>query len=82
VSAVWASLIGEVGVGAETFKVDPSCDASSFVAAFEPGEVGDDDCRLHANVSAMVTAAAVSAKRDPLMRRLLLAKSVNDMATF
>jgi len=71
--------MGEVGVGAVTFKVDPSDDASSFAAAFELGEVGDGDCRLHANVSATAMAAAVTAIREPFMRRLLVAIRVSDM---
>src|SRR6476661_2840198 len=52
VSLICASLMGDVGLGAETFNVDPSDDASSFVAAFELGDVGAGDCRLQANVSA------------------------------
>jgi hypothetical protein len=66
--------MGDVGLGAETFNVDPSDDASSFVAAFELGDVGADDCRLQANVSATAARAAVTVNRDPFIRRLLLAK--------
>src|SRR5262245_52830589 len=68
-----ASLIGEVGVGAVTFKVDPSAEASFPGLAFELGEVGDCDGLLQANVSARAATAAVTAKRDPFMRRLLRA---------
>jgi hypothetical protein len=70
--------MGEVGVGALTFNVDPSADAS-MDAAFELGDVGDADCRLQANVSASAAKAAVIANRDPFMRRLLLAKGASDI---
>jgi len=69
--------MGDVGLGAETFNVDPSDDASSFVAAFELGDVGAGDCRLQANVSARPAMAAVTANRDPFIRRLLLVKGAN-----
>jgi hypothetical protein len=74
-----ASLMGEVGVGALTFSVDPSADASAPGVVFELGDVGDCDCRLHANVNASAAKAAVIANRDPFMRRLLLAKGASDI---
>jgi hypothetical protein len=71
--------MGEVGVGALTFSVDPSADASAPGVVFELGDVGDCDCRLHANVSATAMVAAATANRDPFMRRLLLVKGANDI---
>jgi hypothetical protein len=35
--------MGEVGVGALTFSVDPSADASAPGVVFELGDVGDCD---------------------------------------
>jgi hypothetical protein len=71
--------MGEVGVGGLTFNVDPSADASPLGAAFELGDVGDCDCRLQANVSATAARAAMSANRDPFIRRLLLVKGASDI---
>ena len=65
--------MGDVGVGAVTFNVDPSGAALSFGAPFELGDVGDAGCLLQANVSARAAMAAVTANRDPFMRRLLSA---------
>jgi len=73
--------MGDVGLGAETFNVDPSDDASSFAAAFELGDVGAGDCLLQANVSARAARAAVTANRDPFIRRLLLVKGANVIGT-
>src|SRR6476661_7841012 len=51
----------------------------SLICASLMGDVGAGDCRLQANVSARAARAAVTANRDPFIRRLLLVKGANVM---
>src|SRR6476660_6290316 len=74
-------LIGETGVGALTFRVDPSAVALLVAGAAVVGDVGDVDCLLQAAASA-ITQTVVATQCFRFIYRSLPHKLSNQYLFF